>query len=185
MEDANNETMKLPMRVFEVDDGFDSSLENFISGMKLTARHNFLRNGELPVMFFLLSEQRSDGRHLITQVMCECSNMEKAAVMHAVKGLINAKDDDGDYLIKSFVQVAEAWVGGKDRTVRPSKDPNRIEVVTVFARERGRHDGLFAMAKIKRHALSPKPGLDEWEEMNNSEMKFDMFDDDTAARTVH
>ena len=155
--------------------------------MKLDARDNFLRNDELQAMFFLLSAKCSAaGGHLITQVLCECSDdREKAAVMEAVRIMVNAKGDDDGYLVKSFVFVAEAWVGGADRTVRPSKDPNRIEVVTIAARERGRPTGLYAMAKIKRLAVSSKPSLDEWDITDNAEMVFDMFDDGTTAKTMH
>ena len=188
MKEANEEqVISLPLKVIEMPAGFDTSLEGVFSDMQRRVRDQFLHNDGVATTFCLLSE-RSDGSCLITQVLCAWGdNMEKATVLHAVKAMINAKDDDsGDYLVKSFTFTAEAWVSESgDRTARPSKDPNRVETLIITARERGRPNSLCAVAKIKRHALSSKPGLDSWDVMDNAEMMFDMFDDDTTAKTVH
>jgi hypothetical protein len=183
---APYKTMALPTRVYELDDDFDSSLEAFFSETRRKARDVFLHHGMLMATFNLLSE-RSDGRCLLTQVECYWdNNMEKAAVLAVVKNMINMKTEDGTYTVKSYTFAAEAWSSSsKDTKVRPSKDPNRIEVVSIVARERGRPDSLFAMAEIKRHALSSKPSLGEWVVTQKGESMLDMFDDDTVARTLH
>ena len=179
-------TITLPAACFELPDNFDASLEGFFSDMQRRARDNFLHNGGIATTFCLLSE-RSDGKCLVTQVLCDWgSDMEKAAVMQVVKAMINTDYDDSGRLVKSFVYISEAWMSASgDKTVRPSKDPNRIEVVNLFARERGRPDCLHAMAEIKRHALSAKPSLDSWAVMGNAKMMFDMFDDDAAKTALH
>jgi hypothetical protein len=94
------------------------------------------------------------------------------------------KLDDGRYAVKSYVFIAEMWGNSADSKVRASDDPDRIEMVTLLARERGCPVGLSAMAEVKRHALSPKPSLGKWDDVAAHEMGLQMFEDD-ADRTVH
>jgi hypothetical protein len=170
-------------------DNCDGTLDELFSNVKRGTREQFQRCGEVAAQFFLLSKKRGDGKRLLTQTAWLFSDdEEKAAKLEAIKAAINMKDDGGDYLIESYAFVAETWVGS-DMTVRPSKDPDRREMVVVTAKERGRPDDLTTMAEIKRHALSSKPSLSEWEneigDMSGGKV-FNMFeDDDSAAKVRH
>jgi hypothetical protein len=180
-EDMTDMMVALPVRRGELKDGVDVSLEAVFSLMQRDARENFLREGELPAMFFLFSE--TEGRHTVTEIFCEWdSDKRKSLVLQAVRAMANEKDDHGNYLVKRFAFISEAYSSTK-KEGRPSEDPNCIDVVNVAVKERGSPDVLYAIANVQHHALSPQPGLGEWDIVTGHTLMFDIFDDD-AARTI-
>jgi hypothetical protein len=142
----------VPVRT-EVLEDFDGSLEELFAMVQHAAKAHFLHHGQMTAMFFLLLEK--DGKYELIQVPWLFSDdEEKAAKLAEIKFAINMKKNEEVGDIKSYAFAAEGW----DIT-----DTTLIgEALTVTAVERGRPDGLSAIAEIQRHTLSQQPNLGEW-----------------------
>jgi len=91
---------------------------------------------------------------------------EREAFCRSLPGVLQRRG------VKRYLMAAEAWMGsGKD--VRPSLDPDRIEVVQVIGVER---DGArcYFQAEIKRGG--ERPALAEWELVDAKGWMTQLFD---------
>jgi hypothetical protein len=145
-------------------------LEQFLERVKILSRESFLAYGDCPSTFFLLSRQDGEFKVAVS-IGCTWSNRaEKAQAIGAIKYII--KDEPAGPVL-SYCFTSESWAS-ENPNVRPSQSPDRIEMLNVVAEERsGRL--IRTSAEIKRHALSPKPGLGEWENTENAETSWNMF----------
>jgi hypothetical protein len=135
-------------------------LGQFFERVKKMATEQFLMVGEVSPAFFLLSKQDDEFRVCIIEAPSWGVPGNKTRDIKLIRQMIDDDAPAGAVLAYCFASESWASVSGHQN---PSQDPDRGEVLTVYAETR---DGLSmgATAEIKRHALSPKAGLGEWSE---------------------
>ena len=148
-----------------------AELVQMLEDVKKIAAQSFGANGEIASRFILVFE--GDPNRM--NVPCGWANdEEKREVLAGLKRTIRQHGR-----LARYAYVAEVWAS-TDMDVRPTKSKNRTEHLMITATER---DALpiGGMFEIKRHALSSKPALGDWEDMSGKIQRsplLDLFDDD-------
>jgi hypothetical protein len=148
-----------------------AELVQMLEDVKKIAAESFGANGEMASRFILVFE--GDPNRM--NVPCGWANdEEKREVLTGLKRMIRQHGR-----LARYAYLAEVWAS-TDTDVRPTKSKNRTEHLMITAAER---DALpiGGMFEIKRHALSSKPALGDWEDMSGKIQRsqlLDLFDDD-------